>query len=97
MHSASLEETSATLNEVSEINRSITIAIEQLSKDSDEGHIAAIEIQKRANQLTSSAVASKTRTDAVYSETHKQLSEAIEASKTVTQISYLSNTIFRTD
>lgn len=91
--SASLEETSATLNEVSEINRSITIAIEQLSKDSDEGHIAAIEIQKRANQLTSSAVASKTRTDAVYSETHKQLSEAIEASKTVTQISSLSNTI----
>lgn len=91
--SASMEETTSSLTEISGINRVISSAIEKLAGDADAGYLSAQEIQQRAKELISTAIASKQNTDAVYSVTHKQLTEAIESSKTVVQISSLSNTI----
>ncbi|GAU80010.1 methyl-accepting chemotaxis protein [Fusibacter sp. 3D3] len=91
--SASMEETTSSLSEISDINRLISSAIEKLASDADTGYLSAQEIQQRAKELISTAIASKKNTDAVYSVTHKQLIEAIESSKTVVQISSLSDTI----
>lgn len=91
--SASMEETTSSLNEIIDINHVISNAIETLAKDADSGFQSAKEIQIRANELIATAIASKENTDQVYSVTHKQMLEAIESSKTVSQISALSNTI----
>lgn len=91
--SASFEETTASLNQINQINDSISKSIDILAKDADQGFASAQEIQERANELTTSAIESKDRADAIYGDTHKQLTEAIESSKTVTEITALSNTI----
>lgn len=91
--SASFEETTATLSQISTINEAISTSIDNLSKDADNGYQSAQEIQERAKQLTSNAVVSKERADLVYRDTYKQLTDAIESSKTVQEISTLSNAI----
>lgn len=91
--SASFQETTATLNQINQINESISHSIDVLANDADQGYVSAQEIQGRAKELTSSAIESKDRADAIYGDTHKQLTEAIESSKTVTEITALSNTI----
>lgn len=91
--SAAMEETAASLNEISNTNTSISESIEILASEAKSGFDSAIEIEKRATELTDSAIASKENTDSIYSNTHQQLLDAMKSSQTVTQIQALSDTI----
>ncbi len=91
--SAAMEETAASLNEISNTNTSISKSIETLAHEAKSGFDSAIEIERRATELTDSAIASKENTDTIYSSTHEQLLDAMKSSQTVTQIQALSDTI----
>ncbi len=91
--SASMEETAASTQEMNATSSEIERAVEIISVKAKEGAISAKEIDNRAKELRINFFESEKKGVTVYEETRGKLKSALEESKSVHQITTLSNTI----
>lgn len=93
--SASMEETAASSEEMNASSSEIETAIDDIAKKAQDGVTTATEISQRAKTLTANAHASQEQASDVYSSTQRNLKKAIEQTKSVEQISALSDAILQ--
>jgi methyl-accepting chemotaxis protein len=91
--SASMEETAASTEEMNATSSEIERAVEIIADKAKEGAISAKEIDDRAKELRVNFLESEKKGIKVYEETRGELQSALEESKSVEQITTLSNTI----
>jgi methyl-accepting chemotaxis protein len=93
--SAGMEETAAATEEVNASSEEIESAIEAMAQKAQNGAAEAGEIEKRANELKNSTISSQNAAQKIYEETRSRLEAAIENSRSVEQISVLSDSILQ--
>lgn len=93
--SASMEETAASSEEMNATSSEIETAIDDIAKKAQDGVITATEISQRAKELTLKAHTSQEQASSIYSSTQTNLKKAIEQTKSVEQISALSDAILQ--
>ena len=91
--SSSMEETAASTEEMNATSSEIERAVEIIAGKAKEGAISAKEIDDRARELRVNFLESEKAGVKVYEETRGKLQNALEESKSVEQITTLSNTI----
>jgi Methyl-accepting chemotaxis protein len=93
--SAGMEETAASAQEMNASASEIERAVQTIASKSQEGALAANEINKRAQDIKSSFVQSKQKSESLFNNTKNTLERAIENSKVVQQIDVLSESIIQ--
>lgn len=91
--SAGMEQTAATMQEMNASTIEIENAIESIAKKAQDGAHSAKEINERAERLKEGAFQSRQQADEMYGQSEIQLRNAIEQSKSISQISALSGAI----
>lgn len=91
--SAGMQQTAASMEEMNASTNEIEHAISGIARKAQEGADAAREINLRADKLKEGAVESRRQADAVYSQSEERLRQAIEQSKSISQIHALSGAI----
>lgn len=91
--SASMEETAASTEEMNATSNEIERAVEIIAGKAKEGANSANEIDERAKKLRENFIESEKRGLKVYKEAREKLENALEESKSVEEITALSNTI----
>lgn len=91
--SASMEETAASAEEMAATANEIERAVDSIAQKSQDGAAAAEEINKRAIDTKKDVSDAQKKSFEVFSNTKKELEDAIEASKVVEQINILSDSI----
>ncbi|QXM06560.1 methyl-accepting chemotaxis protein [Crassaminicella indica] len=92
---ASMEEMAASSEEMTATSQEIEIAVQTMTKRSQEGAIAASEISERAKNTKENIHAAQKKIYEVFTNTKKELEEAIKNSKVVEQIHILSESIMQ--
>ncbi|MHB8072185.1 methyl-accepting chemotaxis protein [Desulfosporosinus fructosivorans] len=93
--SAGMEETAASSEEMSATATEIERAVESIADKAQQGAVSAGEISRRASGLKQSAVSSQLSAQNVYVSTQEKMIKAIHDSKSVDQISVLSDAILQ--
>lgn len=93
--SAGMEETSASVQEITSASSQIQSIIESVSLKTNEGEKAISEISKRASDLKATAINSQNNAAKIYKDTQSKLKLAIENSKAVEEITVLSDSILQ--
>lgn len=91
--SAGMEETAASMEEMNATSNEIEKVLDDISEKANSGVDSAKEINNRAVSLKDDAVVSRQNAYEIYDNTNEKLREAIEESKTIEQISILSDSI----
>lgn len=91
--SAIIEETTATTESVASIVEDVKLAIEGVAEKATEGAMKASDVSERAVQLKADAQNSGEQATTIYNGVKKGLQEAIEKSKTVSEINALLESI----
>lgn len=91
--SASMEQTAASSEEMTATSQQIEIAVNIIAKKSQEGAIAAGNIDKRAKYTKDRIIESQKKASDILSKTKTQLENSIEESKVVQKIKLLSEAI----
>lgn len=91
--SAGMEETAASMEEMNATSNEIEKVLDNISGKADTGVNSAKEINQRALSLKEDALVSRQNAYEIYDKTNEKLREAIEESKTIEQISILSDSI----
>lgn len=92
--SAGMEETAASTEEMYASANQIEHSIEKVTTKASDGSIAANEIRNRANILQNNALNSQLAADEMYQYVKENLEIAVNRSKAVNQIEFLSKIIF---
>lgn len=91
--SAGMEETAASAEEITATTEEIERAAESIAQKSQEGAVAAGDINKRAVETKTMAIQAQSKATEILSETKVELEAAIEDAKVVDQINVLSEAI----
>jgi methyl-accepting chemotaxis protein len=92
--SAGLQQTSASATQMNQTASNIEQEMDSTYSISQSGKQAAQEIKQRAQQLKTKSLSSKAQTQQVYSQAHSNMMDSIEKSKSIEQITLLTQTIF---
>ncbi|MFZ5969053.1 MAG: methyl-accepting chemotaxis protein [Bacillota bacterium] len=87
------EDTSTALEEINASSQEVSITSNDLVKQSKEGSIAAMEIQRRAENMKSNAESSKEDAEKVYSEKQIKIKQAIKDGEVVKEIEAMATGI----
>ncbi len=93
--SAGMQETAASSEEMSATSTEIENSIESIARKAQEGAVSANTISKRANELKKNAVASQKNAHEIQKRINESVRKAIEESKAVEQIKFLSDAILQ--
>ena len=93
--SAGMQQTAATMEEMNATSAEIEAAVGNIATKAQETSFAAQEISTRALSLKNSAKEAKEYAYNIYIETNSELTRAIEQSKSIEQISLLSDAIMQ--
>lgn len=93
--SAGMEESAATIEEISASSGEIDNAVAAIAAKATEGSMLTNDISERAIQLKETSIASNDSAQDIYRDVKKQLEEAIENSKAVHQIHVLAQSILQ--
>jgi len=93
--SAGMQQTAATMEEMNATSAEIEAAVENIAAKAQETSFAAQEIRTRALTMKNSAKEAKDFAYNMYKETNAELTKAIEQSKSIEQISLLSDAIMQ--
>ncbi|MDQ0195770.1 methyl-accepting chemotaxis protein [Paenibacillus wynnii] len=91
--SAGMEQTAASMQEMNASTIEIENAIENIARKAQDGAQSAKEINERAERLREGAVLSRQQADQIYGQGEIKLRNAIEQSRSISQISALSGAI----
>ncbi|AZV55876.1 methyl-accepting chemotaxis protein [Clostridium sp. AWRP] len=91
--SATMEETAASTEEMNATSNEIEKSVEVIAHKAKEGAVSAKEIDNTAKKLKSNFLESEKKRLEIYEETSEKLKNALEQSKSVDEITVLSNTI----
>ncbi|SHI71507.1 methyl-accepting chemotaxis sensory transducer with Cache sensor [Clostridium cavendishii DSM 21758] len=91
--SASMEETAAATEEMNATSNEIESSVGVIANKAKEGTKSAQEIDERAENLRLNFIEAEKKGFKIYEETRERLQKALEESKSVEQITTLSNTI----
>ncbi|WP_372999708.1 methyl-accepting chemotaxis protein [Lutispora sp.] len=90
---AGMEETAASMEEMNATSNEISQILDDIAHKAEKGVTSAKEINNRALEVKKEAIESKQNVNDIYDITQSKLKEAIEESKTIEQISILSDSI----
>lgn len=93
--SAGMEETAASTQEMNATAAEIEGAVESIAKKAQEGALTAGDISRRAQEQRESFTASQRNVFGIFNDTKGKLEKALEESKTVGQITALTETIMQ--
>ena len=93
--SAGMEETAASTEEMNATSVEIETAAESIAERAQEGANDAAQISKRALQLNNNFIEAQKKANKIFIETKSKLEKALEESKSVEQITVLSETIMQ--
>jgi methyl-accepting chemotaxis protein len=91
--SSGMQETAASTEEMNATSDEIGLAVKNIAQKAKSGADAAKEISQRAKELKTNALTSRDTANTIYQSTNEKLKLAIEHSRTVDQISVLSDSI----
>ncbi|WP_406542206.1 methyl-accepting chemotaxis protein [Clostridium ljungdahlii] len=91
--SATMEETAASTEEMNATSNEIEKSVEVIAHKAKEGAVSAKEIDDTAKKLKANFLESEKKRLEIYEETSEKLKSALEQSKSVDEITVLSNTI----
>lgn len=90
---ASMEEVAATLDEIARGSKELVNAIQNMSDEAEHGADLVDEIKKKAEEINYSTVESKRETDGMMNDIRRLLEEAVDESRSVSQINELTGDI----
>lgn len=93
--SAGMEETAATTQEINATTQDIEAAVDTISMRASEGAEAANDVSSRANKLKEDAIEASNNAISIFNNVKRDLQEAIDQSKAVSQIGLLAQAILQ--